>query len=68
MPKTMNGLDPREKLGLIAGNGRFPLLVLDSARSQTTGGWVVTAYIAMRPSASGPVESAHSPPSYAIKS
>jgi UDP-2,3-diacylglucosamine hydrolase len=30
----MNGLDPREKLGLIAGNGRFPFLVLDSARSQ----------------------------------
>ena len=30
----MNGLDPREKLGLIAGNGRFPILVLDSARLQ----------------------------------
>ena len=26
--------DSREKLGLIAGNGKFPLLVLDAARSQ----------------------------------
>jgi hypothetical protein len=26
--------DPKEKLGLVAGNGKFPLLVLDAARSK----------------------------------
>jgi len=26
--------DSKPKLGLIAGNGRFPLLVLDAARAQ----------------------------------
>ena len=34
---------PREKIGLIAGNGRFPLLVLDAARAQ--GAEVVVAAI-----------------------
>ncbi|AXC13103.1 UDP-2,3-diacylglucosamine pyrophosphatase [Acidisarcina polymorpha] len=28
-----NKLDPRKKLGLIAGNGRFPFLLLDAARA-----------------------------------
>jgi UDP-2,3-diacylglucosamine hydrolase len=30
---TMSGSDQIEKLGLIAGNGRFPFLLLDAARS-----------------------------------
>jgi UDP-2,3-diacylglucosamine hydrolase len=34
---------PQEKIGLIAGNGRFPLLVLDAARAQ--GSEVVVAAI-----------------------
>ena len=34
---------PQEKIGLIAGNGRFPLLVLDAARAQ--GAEVVVAAI-----------------------
>jgi UDP-2,3-diacylglucosamine hydrolase len=36
-------VDPKEKLGLIAGNGRFPFLVLDAARAQ--GHEVVVAAI-----------------------
>src|ERR1700733_121563 len=30
---TMSGSDQIEKLGLIAGNGRFPFLLLDAARA-----------------------------------
>jgi DUF1009 family protein len=30
----MSGVKPKERLGLIAGNGRFPFLVLNAARAQ----------------------------------
>ena len=40
---TISLLDPKPKLGIIAGNGRFPFLVLDAARAQ--GHEVVVAAI-----------------------
>ncbi|HZQ69752.1 MAG TPA: UDP-2,3-diacylglucosamine diphosphatase LpxI [Terriglobales bacterium] len=49
--------DAREKLGLIAGNGKFPLLVLDAARAQ--GLEVVVA--AIKEEASPEVESRGAP-------
>ena len=31
---SLDMTDPKEKLGLIAGNGKFPFLVLEAARAQ----------------------------------